>query len=278
MMGLISVSGSSDARPTVDVHTPLHAATTQFADAIRGTGTIPITSDAQMVVLDVDLVSATTGKQIVSTQYSGDLSQVFAVSRWAQQFPAFTKALHCATAGTRVAIAIAPGGVQASSMQSLGLAADDSLVAVVDVRQVYLAAADGAPVYNEGFGMPAVVRAPGGRPGLVVPDGAAPQSLRVELLERGSGPTVTSSDSVLLHYTIVNWTDKTVADTTWDGEPQIVTLAQKSKGFQKAVVGQRVGSQVMAIIPKADGSSDAKDTQVVVIDILGVVPAGTTQQ
>jgi peptidylprolyl isomerase len=57
-----------------------------------------------------------------------------------------------------------------------------------------------------------------------------------------------------------------------------VTPASKSKGFDAALKGQTVGSQVMAIIPKSDGSSDAKDTQIAVIDILGIGPAATTQQ
>jgi len=277
-MELISVHGSPASLPVVDVHTPFHTSTTQFADVDAGTGSVPIVDDSQLVVLDVSLVSATTGKTLVSTPYDGDQSRAMALSQWTQSFPAFGPALHCATAGTRVAVAIAPGGVEPSSAQSLGLGKDDSLVAVLDVRRVYLGAANGALVYNSAWGMPAVVRAPGGRPGVIVPDGAAPQTLTVQTLKRGDGQKVGEDDSVLVNYTIVNWTDKTVADDTWDSQPQFVTPASKSKGFQAALKGQTVGSQVMAVVPKSDGSSDAKDTQVVVIDILGIGPAPTTQQ
>ncbi len=272
-MAQISVSGPTASKPTVDVSAPLYTKTTQFADVVRGDGTVPISSDKQMVVLDVALVSATTGQPLVSTAYNGDQSQAIPLDRWAQQFPAFTDALHCATAGTRVAIAIAPGGVEASSAQSLGLAKNDALVAVVDVRRVYLGAANGSLVYNSGWGMPAVVRAAGGRPGVIVPAGAAPQDLKIWTLKRGSGEKVTGDKPVMLNYTIVNWTDKSVADTTWDDTPQVVTLSDKSKGFREAVEGQTVGSQVLAVVPKLDGSTDAKDTQVIVIDILGIAPA-----
>jgi peptidylprolyl isomerase len=272
-MNLISVTGAQSAVPVVDVHTPFHTSTTRFADVDPGTGTVPIKSASQMIVLDVSLVSATTGKTLISTPYDGDESRAMTLSQWAQSFPAFSTALHCATAGTRVAVAIAPGGVDASPAQSLGLSKDDSLVAILDLRRVYLGAANGSLVYNSGWGMPAVVRAPGGRPGVIVPDGPAPQQTTVQTLKRGDGAKVTADDSVLLNYTIVNWTDKTVADDTWDSQPQFVTPSSKSKGFQAAVEGQTVGSQVMAVIPKADGSSDAHDTQVAVIDILGIGPA-----
>ncbi|QAY61179.1 hypothetical protein ET475_15110 [Microbacterium protaetiae] len=278
-MDLISVTGSATSAPKVEVNTPLHATTTQFSDVIRGDGEVPITSDAQMIVLDVALVSASTGKTLVTTPYDGDESRVYPVSQWVQSFPGFDDALHCATAGTRVAVAIAPGGVPEASLSSLGMSAGDSLVAVLDVRKVFLAAADGSPVYNDGFGMPAVVRAPDGRPGVIVPDSVAPKTFKAQVLKRGDGAKVSADHPVLLHYTIVNWTDKSVVETTWDSQAEFVTLSTKSKGFQKAVEGQRVGSQVLAVIPPADGVSGATDTQIAVIDILGVGPdAATTTQ
>lgn len=275
-MNLISVTGSAAAAPTVDVDTPLHAKTTQFKDVEAGTGDIPITSDSQMIVLDVALVSAKTGKTLVTTAYDGDKSTVYPVSQWVQSFPAFETALHCATAGTRTVVAIAPGGVPEGSLSSLGMSKGDSLVAVLDVRKVYRAAADGADVYNGGFGMPAVVRAPDGRPGVIVPDGQAPTTLKIELLKRGDGEKVDAAHPVLLQYTVVNWSDKSVASTTWDAQPEFVTLSTKSKGFQQAVAGQTVGSQVLAVIPPADGESGVKDTQIVVIDILGIGPDTST--
>ncbi|UUT35426.1 hypothetical protein [Microbacterium elymi] len=195
-MGLISVSGSESTAPTVDVRTPLHTKTTQFADVTAGNGSVPISTDSQVVALDVSLVSATTGKKLVSTAYSADQTSAFALSRWTQSFPAFGPALHCATAGTRVAIAIPPDGVEPSSAQSLGLTKDESVVAVIDVRQVFLSAADGSHVYNSGWGKPAVVRAPGGRPGVIVPDSPAPQSLSVSVLKRGDGEKVTGEQPV----------------------------------------------------------------------------------
>jgi hypothetical protein len=196
------------------------------------------------------------------------------VDKWATILPGLKSALHCATAGTRMAVALAPSGIDPSFRQTNGIGEKDSLIAVVDVRKVYLGAANGSLVYNDGWGLPAVVRAPDGRPGVVVPDSTAPTNLTIQLLKSGTGAKVTGDTPVRLHYTVVNWTDKTVAKTTWDGDPESVTLSAMSKGFQEAVKGQRVGSQIMAIVPKSQGASDADDTQIVVIDILGIDAAG----
>jgi hypothetical protein len=275
-MDLISVSGDTDAKPTVTVSTPFHTAQTQHADVVAGAGTVPITSSDQMLVLDVSLTDGETGKEIVTTAYDGSLTTVLSLAQWTKSFPAFKSALECATTGTRVKVAIAPGGIEKQSASSLGIGEKDSVVAVLDVRKVYLTAANGSLVYNSGWGLPAVVRAPNGRPGVVVPDTTAPKNLTVQLLKSGDGEKVTADKPVRLHYTVVNWTDKKVASTTWDGAPPSVTLSTMSKGFQKAVEGQRVGSQVMAIIPKADGTAGVDDTQIVVIDILGIDAPGTT--
>lgn len=277
-MRMIDVSGAADTAPTVHIDTPLHTADTQFDDVRAGTGNVPITTAAQMVGLDVTLYDATTGAPLAATSYDSSTTRVMPLSTWAQSFPAFKAALHCATTGARVAIAMAPGGTTAATAQSFGVGPDTSMVAVVDVRQVFLAAANGSPVYNSGFGLPSVVRAPNGRPGVIVRDNNPPAKLTVEVLKQGAGQKVTGNAPVVLHYTVVNWKSQTLAETTWTGAPHIVTLSTQSKGFRDAVVGQRVGSQVMAVIPPADGAQGTTQTQIAVIDILGVTTAAAAQQ
>lgn len=274
-MGLISVAGPSDAAPTVTVHTPFRTRTTQFETVIPGTGDVPLTRESQLLVLDVLLTDGTTGKPLVKTAYDGDLSRVYPLSQWTQGFPGFTKALKCATTGSRVAVALAPQDVQSATKQSLGVGENDSLIAVLDVRKVYLPAANGALVYNQGWGLPDVVRAPNGRPGVVVPDGPAPQTMTVQVLKKGSGPVVTADAPVRVHETVVNWTDKKMASTTWDGTPVSLLLSSQARGVQKALEGQTVGSQIMAIVPPADGPQGATDTQIYVFDILGIDAPGT---
>ncbi|GAA1950215.1 FKBP-type peptidyl-prolyl cis-trans isomerase [Microbacterium deminutum] len=284
VMDLIKVSGSTDAAPQVDVRTPFHTTDVSFQDVETGDGT-PITSDKQLVVVDISVVSGKTGEVVAKTGYSGDLTSVRPVSALSGLFPKMGDALHCATEGSRVVLAVPPGGVEAQTAASIGLAGDESAVAVIDLRKVYLPKADGSNVYNTGQGLPTVVRAPDGRPGIIVPDGAPPTKLAVQTLKKGDGEVVTGDVPVRVHYTGVLWDAKTVFDTTWDGEPKSITLDSVVPGLATALKGATVGSQIMVVVPpdkgygdQAQGSIPAGSTLVFVVDILGLdAPATTTQ-
>lgn len=276
VMDLITVEGETDAEPEVDVYTPLKASHLAYEDVVTGEGTA-ITAPNQLMVIDVSVYNGETGEPIVATAYDGDLSRVTSPSQWTQNFPGFEKALHCATDGSRIAVALSPEDMSAEVVSSFGLAEDESAVAVIDVRKVYLAAADGANQFNSGFGLPSVVRAPDGRPGLIIPDGAAPEELVVQTLKKGDGPEVTGEEPVRVHYTGVVWGEDEAFDTTWDGEAASVTLDGVVPGFADALEGQTVGSQVLVVIPPDLGYGDqdqgaipAGSTLVFVIDILGI--------
>ncbi|QKJ19550.1 FKBP-type peptidyl-prolyl cis-trans isomerase [Microbacterium hominis] len=275
-MELISVSGSTDAAARVDTYTPLRFEATAYEDVETGEG-VALTSDDQLGVIDVTLVNGSTGETIVSTPYDGDLTRVLSMSQWLQSFPGFETALDCATEGSRVAIALAPGDVEAETAASLGLAEDDAAIAVVDIRKLYLPKADGALQFNSGLGLPAVVRAPDGRPGVIMPEADAPDELVIQTLKKGDGDVVDGSAPVRAHYTGVTWADRAVFDTSWDGEPASFELDGVVPGFAAALEGQTVGSQVMVVVPpelgygdQEQGSIPAGSTLVFVIDILGI--------
>lgn len=277
---LVTVTGSTDSVPKIDAYSPLHTDELSFWDVVTGEGT-PITTSDQLVVLDVALVDAKTGKPITATPYDGDLSRAFALSRWESSFPAFGEALQCATPGTRVAMILPPGSISADITSNLGLGAKDSAVAVVDVRKVYLAKADGQNQYISGGGMPTVVRAPNGRPGIIIPDSAPPADLVVQVLKKGDGEVVTGDKPVRVAYTGVSWSTRSVTDTTWDGEPASVELKTGPSGFDKALTGQTVGSQVLVSVPpevSSDGATSKGSTTVYVIDILGIDAPAPAQQ
>ena len=276
VMDLITVEGETDAEPEVDVYTPLKAPRLAYEDVVTGKGTA-ITAPNQLIVIDVSVFNGETGEPIVATAYDGDLSRVTSPSQWTQNFPGFEEALDCATDGSRIAVALSPEDMSAEVASSFGLAEDESAVAVIDVRKVYLAAADGANQFNSGFGLPSVVRAPDGRPGLIIPDGAAPEDLVVQTLKKGDGPEVTGDQPVRVHYTGVVWGEDEAFDSTWDGEAASLTLDGVVPGFADALEGQTVGSQVLVVIPPDLGYGDqdqgaipAGSTLVFVIDILGL--------
>jgi len=275
VMDQITVSGPTEEAPDVELYTPFRVTSPAFDDLVAGEGT-PITTDTQLVVLDVSITSGETGGGLIETSYNGDLSQTSTVARWVEVIPGFEEALQCATEGSRIVVALPPGGIEEETTASLEMADDESAVAVVDIRKVYLPKAEGANQFNVGSGLPTVVRAPDGRPGIIVPEAAPPTDLVVQTLKKGVGPVVTGDAPVRVHYTGLTWADRTVFETTWDAEPRSVDLDTMLPGFSEALTGQTVGSQVLVVIPPDQGYGDeaqgpipADSTLVFVVDILG---------
>jgi hypothetical protein len=264
-LGGVDVSGGGDAKPTVDVRTPFVVADTASEVLEHGDGTA-ITSQNQLVVLDISISSGSTGESVISTAYNGDAARAFPLSEWTQGFPGLSRALQCVTEGSRLVVGLAPDDLAAGAADSIGLGADESAVAVVDVRKVYLPKAEGAEQYNESHGLPTVVRAPDGRPGVIVPDATAPTDTVVQVLERGDGDEIADDDTVRAAYTAVSWQTRRVVDTTWDGAPVAVTDTTLPAEVVAAVTGQTVGSQILVVVP-AQGNASAT---VYVLDLLGV--------
>ena len=109
-------------------------------------------------------------------------------------------------------------------------------------------------------------------------------ALRVANLKDGDGAEIKAGDTAVIQYTGVIWkpgdqTNGTVFDSSWtSGSPVnvVVKKGQTVPGLVTALAGQRVGSQVLAILPpkQAYGSQStstipANATLVFVVDILG---------
>ncbi|MEZ3160165.1 FKBP-type peptidyl-prolyl cis-trans isomerase [Microbacterium sp. BWT-B31] len=276
VMDLITVTGDTDATPKVKVYTPFHTDDLQVEEVVAGDGNV-ITTSAQVAVLDVSLVSATTGERIVSTPYDGDLSRAVQISRWEQTFPQIGDIVQCAAEGSRIVAALPPGGIAPEAAPSLGVAGNDSAIVVVDVRKVHLARADGADQFNSDRGVPTVVRAPDGRPGVIIPDGAPPSDLVVQTIKKGDGEPLTADSLVRMHYTGITWADREVFHTTWDSEPASTTFDALVPGLAQALQGKTVGSQILVVVPPDLGYGDRGasgvepgSTLVFVVDILGI--------
>ncbi|MCR2762095.1 FKBP-type peptidyl-prolyl cis-trans isomerase [Microbacterium sp. zg.B48] len=273
---LITVSGSTDDAPDVDLYLPFHASAVTVQDEVVGEGN-RITTDSQLIMIDVSITSGATGERVVETAYDGDLSRVSTVSQWTEVIPGFEDALICATEGSRIVVALPPGSISEATATGLELDPEETAVAVIDLRKVYLAKADGADQFNFSAGLPTVVRAPDGRPGVIVPDADPPADLVVQTLKKGDGAVVTGDEPVRVHYTGLTWDDRAVFETTWDDSPQSVTLDSMIPGFADALRGQTVGSQVLVVVPPDQGYGDreqgaipADSTLIFVVDILGL--------
>ncbi|MDQ4212850.1 FKBP-type peptidyl-prolyl cis-trans isomerase [Microbacterium sp. ASV81] len=284
LTGSVTVTGAVGKAPTVTVDTPMHVQSTTVDVLTAGKGT-RITAQHQPLVADVALYSGRTGKQLVATEFNGDTSRVGDVASWASQAKGIGTALQCATAGSRIIAGIPFGDLSSQLASGLNLTSGDSVVAVVDVLKVYLPHAEGSLEYNDALGLPTVVRAPDGRPGIIVPDAKKPTTLVAQTLIRGNGPKVKDTDTVRVQYTGVDWDTRKVFDSSWDKQSASFALNQVIPGFAKGLTGKTVGSQVMLVVPPKDGygaqgggSVGPNATLVFVVDILGIdAPAASGQ-
>ncbi len=269
------ITGDLGSKPSVSFGTPFHVDDAATWETIEGSGT-PITSEDQLVALDVALYDGRTGAELVSTPFDGDPSRLFTIADWSATFPDFAALMDCAAEGSRVVLALPRDGLAPETADALGMAEGDAALAVVDVSKVFLARATGTTVFNDAHDLPTVVRAPNGQPGIIVPDAPAPSDVVVQTIIRGDGPVVTAQDAVRVNYTSVPFeVAGEVRDTTWGSAPaSVVVGTDDTPGFTEALTGQTVGSQVLLVVPADEAG--AGQAVVYVIDILGVDAAAPT--
>jgi hypothetical protein len=247
--------------PEVSVETPVRSGDLTYADIITGDGRA-ITDDRQEAILARVLVNGTTGEPIDAQL------QLWSPESAGAELPGVEKALECATAGSRIIVAIPGSDLPEGVADQIGLGAKGNLLAVYDVHYTTLAKADGSAVFNDAPGLPSVVRAADGRPGIIVPDTAAPKKAVTETLLEGEHEKV-GDGTALIRSTSVAWGDRSVEQTTWDGT--LTGTDGLPSEVADAVSKARVGSQLMIVVP-----SEAGDATVHVVDVLGVVPEELT--
>ena len=154
---------------------------------------------------------------------------------------------------------------------------DMTSVAVAEVVAKRPGRADGTAV-APAEGLPTVTLAENGAPTLEPASGDAPTTLTVQPLIEGTGPEVAAGQTVLVHYTGWLW-DGSQFDSSWEtGTPLPVSNIGEAgviAGWNEGLVGQKVGSQVMLVVPPDKGYGDeekpgipAGSTLVFVVDIL----------
>lgn len=270
-LSLVDVTGEFGT-PEVTVEPPVYVEETVFDDVIVGDGRA-VTTRAQDVQFTAAIVDGKTGETVVSAP-----TQVTPVEQWGEFYEGMAKMLECATEGSRIVGAVTAEDFADEAAANLGLTDGQAAVVVIDLNKVYLPAADGTPQAGGSSTLPQVVHAPGGRPGILVPDTDPPADLQIEVLKKGDGEVVESDSNVRVHYTGVTWNEREVFDSSWEkGASTAFTLDGVVPGFAQALEGQTVGSQVLAVIPpelgygdQASGSIPAGSTLVFVIDILGI--------
>ncbi|MES2171857.1 MAG: FKBP-type peptidyl-prolyl cis-trans isomerase, partial [Actinomycetota bacterium] len=270
----VKVSGKFGATPKVTFTKGLSSKTTERTVIDNGKGT-PAT-DGAALTLNYSVYNATSGKQIDTTGFSK--SDAIPLTVDTSVITGLYKAVKCSTAGSRIAAVIPPAeAFGTSGQESLGIGAKDSIVFVIDVDTVKLPAKTKVLSTPSSI-FPKVTFDSKGVPTIAKPTGAAPTTLQVAYLKKGTGVAVKSTDTVTLNYTGIIWATGTVFDSSWKtGTPASFVPSQVVPGFGKALVGQPVGSKIIVIIPPAEGYGStgqpsagigATDDLVFVIDII----------
>ncbi|MSZ19624.1 MAG: peptidylprolyl isomerase [Actinobacteria bacterium] len=271
----VSVSGNFGEIPTVTFPSPLTSESVQSAVIVKGDG--PVFTGRNLVEFEFAGYNGGTGELIQQSQFDG--GQAATAFFGPSQVPNFCAALAGAREGSRVVAVIPPADAHGGEgIPSLGVGPTDGVVFVFDLRKVFLEKATGSTVAPEA-GFPAVVKTSDGVPGITIPNTAAPTELKIAQLIRGDGAPVKKGQLVTMHYSGFLWDGAEQFDSSWGkGQPAQFQMQDGGliDGFLQAVVGQPVGSQVIAIIPPqlgygeaGSGSIPPNATLVFVIDILG---------
>lgn len=176
-----------------------------------------------------------------------------------QTIPGLDKSLAGQKAGSRLLLAILPkDGFGPTGSQSLGVTGSDTLVFVVDVLGGYRRRPQrtASPQSASDPKLPSVSSSPtGAAPPVTIPKAPPPGTLQAETLIQGTGPPVAKGKLLVAQYEGLIWRTGKVFDSSWQrGLPAAFVIGTgKVPGWDKTLVGQRVGSRVLLVIPPKDG-------------------------
>lgn len=198
-----------------------------------------------------------------------------------QVVPGFKKGLEGQRVGSRILVAMpgSDGYDSAGGKAEIDVKVGDTLIFVVDITDTVLTGPTGKSI-TPPAGLPTVTDA-NGKLSIAIPKADPPAKMVVQPLTAGTGRKVTAKDVIAVHYLGVSWkTGKVIEDKTADVDGGL--LSSTIPGWQKGLVGKRVGQRVLLVLPPADGYPkgsnnppvEAGDTVVYVIDILYAGSAG----
>jgi peptidylprolyl isomerase len=277
----IDAEGRFGTKPEVNFPTPLFADRTEVTKLEEGEGD-PL-YPSQTVDFQISAFYAESGDPLTASSYEDSEPVRRTIT---EGDDVLGLALQCAKVGSRYAIITTMDNVLTDdAIAQNSLDPDVNVIAVLDVQRGFLGKANGADQLPAA-GFPSVALAPDGQPGITPLNEDPPKDLKIQVLKRGGGQEVTEGDDVVVHFTGLAWGEDEPFQSTWDtGVPSTQRASVGSgteegiiEGFAEAIIGERVGSQVVVIIPPEFGYTngeappgvDAEATLIFVIDILGI--------
>ena len=276
----ITVSGgSANAAPKVDVKPkPLTVKETTTRVVKAGDGAA-VKGD-EIVSLKYVLVNGKDSSQLDTNFGKQNLGLNLADS---QLLPGLKKGLANQKIGSRILVAMPPKdafGTQGNTQMKVG--GSDTVVFLMDLvsAEKPLTSAKGEAV-RPAAGLPTVKVAEGKPATITIPKGKkAPTKTVGQVLIDGTGKKVEAGQTIRVTYTGALWKDGKNFDSSANS-PQgyfetVIGQQQVIKAWDEQLVGKKVGSRVLLVVPPADGYGAAgsppkisgTDTLVFVVDIL----------
>jgi len=264
----IKVTGAKGKLPTVTIKAPFAIDKTRVQVLEKGTGDKAIGDG--YVTVNYYGAFGRTGKKFEES-FTGGKPATFPLG---QVIPGFKTGLTGQQAGSRVLIAMPGADAYDASPTGgpTGYQVGDTLVFVVDIISVSVSGPTGKAV-TPAAGLPTVSGA--GKPTITIPSGNPPTSMVTQPLTEGTGEKVAKTDTIMARYVGYSWKTGKLIDDGFDA-PTTGKLADLIPGWQTGLLGKKVGSRVLLVLPPADGFPkgsnnppvEAGDTVVYVIDIL----------
>jgi peptidylprolyl isomerase len=117
----------------------------------------------------------------------------------------------------------------------------------------------------------------GEAPTITAPSGDAPTELIAQDVIVGTGATVLATSTLTVHYTLMQWSDGAILESSWSGgNPATFPLADVITGWQQGLVDAKVGTRRLLVIPPALGYGSLaghpleKETLIFAVDIIAV--------
>ncbi len=277
-------TSSATTAPAITVPRDFSVDKTSHRVIRKGQG--DVVTEGQVIGMQYVMINGRTGEQVAASAWDQTPTSLVVDG---SILPGLKTGLLGRTVGSEVLIAVAPAEDLASAPAPATDKVDpsDSLLFFVSIISAVPPRAEGSPVEPED-GLPTVtLNESTGEPTITIPDGIErPSTLVVQQLIKGSGPPVEPGQTIRVQYTGITWSDPGEPfDTSWkrggDGPgspvPFVIGAGQVIKGWDAALIGQPVGSQVLIIVPPDQGYGEEgnveagiapDDTLVFVVDIL----------
>lgn len=188
-------------------------------------------------------------------------STSYSLDEWTQYFSPLADAVHGQQIGTRVSLVGQAldlvGEGNASSYFSLE--DSDPLVVVADVIDAVQAEDPETTDTFTDADFPTVTLDDAGTPTTMITTGVTPSTTQVKVIKEGNGTVVAEGDTVSFNYQLTRLRDGKEIESDYGEDAASSTASADGliAGFAKAIVGQHVGSTVLAVVPPSEGYGDS---------------------